>query len=201
MTSLRCAFGLCTCIYIALNGVSLAQEADPDHLLSPGKGAVVGHAYQLSDIQSVNLSNGGLTIRIPLAQLPAGPAGNAGVSLVYNSKYWEDHPYVFAASGSKSVTHHLGASPAGGWRLKYDYELRAYYPEERSGTDPCAPGPAGLVQLLLVEPDGSEHKMYLRDGGAMPDRCEAGTYRVDHHARRQLAQQRLDSLRARWASR
>ncbi len=152
-----------------------AHDTNPDRLLSPEKGISVGKAYQLGDIESVNLSNGGLTLRIQLARLPAGPAGSAGVTLVYNSKYWEDAPSVFS---NGVVTHQLQASPGGGWRLKFDYELVGVFPETREANDVCAPGSGSyLVQLILTGPDGSEHKMYSVNAPQMPNGCEAGTYR------------------------
>ena len=172
--------GLLT-IWVTLAPLAWNQtDPNPDRLISPDRGVSLGRAYQVSDIERVNMSNGGLSLRIPLAQLPAGPAGAAGVSLVYSSKYWEDLPAAFALGGSKSVTHVLQGAPAGGWRLRYDYELRVVFPETRSAyTDVCAPGPAGLVQLRLMEPDGSEHQLYSLDVPAesIPQYREAGTYR------------------------
>lgn len=171
-TALRLAFAT---LFIALG----TRADDPSRFITPEKGMSLGMAYQLGNIENFNLSNGGLTLRIPIAQLPVGPAAPAGVTLVYNSKYWQDQTVGFQGG---SFTHLLQASPSGGWRLKYDYELRNTFPDTLNGTDPCAGGELApnLVQLLLMVPDGSEHKMYASLApGTYSAYCEGGTYRMD----------------------
>ena len=150
-------------------------ELYKERIISPDRGVTVGRAYQLDGIESVNMSNGGLTLRIPLAKLPAGPAGSPSVSLVYNSKYWEDQVVDLHIPISLTKTHVLKASPAGGWRLKYSYELdKRMLIDEQTLADPCngevLSGP--FFELVLTEPDGSEHKLYT--DYAMPSGCESG---------------------------
>src|SRR5262245_3406983 len=64
--------------------VTAAQDNVPKRGFNPGG------SYALSDIESINTSNGNLSFRVPLGSLPAGRAGLAtSLGLVYNSKLYD----------------------------------------------------------------------------------------------------------------
>src|SRR4051794_18766237 len=57
---------------------------------APQRGFEPGGSYSLSNIESVNTTNGNLMLNIPLGGLPAGRGGlSAGINLLYNSKMFD----------------------------------------------------------------------------------------------------------------
>lgn len=55
----------------------------------PDQGFKAGNSYAISDIESVNLTNGNVVLNLPLASLPKGRAGGShGITLNFNSKMW-----------------------------------------------------------------------------------------------------------------
>lgn len=143
-----------------------------DYFTYPARGLTAGQGYELSQVETMNMSNGGLTMSVPLTSLPAGPKGSSlGVTLHYNSRYW-DSTTEFA--GSSSFAKDLVVSPGGGWRLSYDYELVAIEPEVLQA-DACSSVPTQMVSLMMYAPDGSAHKMYLK-GRIMGSSCQPGFY-------------------------
>jgi hypothetical protein len=88
-----------------------------DRIISPALGFQPAHTYAVSDIESIDKATGALSLHIPLAQLPEGPAGfTAGLTLVYNNKFWE----VEQIEG----VYALSASIPGAWRLTICAEPR-----------------------------------------------------------------------------
>jgi hypothetical protein len=71
---------------IAVSFKCLAQEAS-----RPDRGVMPNGSYSVSDIENINLLNGNLNIKIPLASLPPISGGNLSwtVSAQYNSKLWD----------------------------------------------------------------------------------------------------------------
>ena len=57
----------------------------------PERGLQVTGSYRLGEIETVNTKNGNVMLRVPLAALPPGRAGEPGfqLSLNYNSKLWD----------------------------------------------------------------------------------------------------------------
>lgn len=144
-----------------------------DRVISPGLGFQPAHAYAISGIEAIDKATGSLSLHIPLAQLPAGPAGfSSGLTLVYNNKYWEVEMMF--------ETHGLRHSPSGGWRLTMMPELSMEYIESTGEKDPCGYYlNVELFQLRLVDPDGSRHTMLLsKPARTMPGACPAGIYRI-----------------------
>src|SRR5262245_51719949 len=57
---------------------------------SPQRGLAANSSFALSDIETINLDNGNLLYKLPIASLPAGRAGLAPtVYLNYNSKLYD----------------------------------------------------------------------------------------------------------------
>ena len=144
-----------------------------DRVISPTLGFQPAHAYAISGIESIDKATGSLSLHIPLAQLPAGPAGfTGGLTLVYNNKYWEVEPM--------SYTYGLRESFSGGWRLSMMPSLGVQYIQSSGEADPCGYFlTAELFQMKLTNPDGSRNTMLLsKPVRPMPGTCEAGTYRM-----------------------
>lgn len=117
-----------------------------------------------SQIESINAINGNVTLRIPLGQLPPGPAGfSDAVNLVYNSSIsdikplYSTGPYTYLYEPS---TH------GGGWNYGYKYTLWAQprYPWDQLYAG-CGPFPAAARQPwfknFLMTPDGASHVLAL----------------------------------------
>ena len=144
-----------------------------DRVISPTLGFQPAHAYAISGIESIDKATGSLSLHIPLAQLPAGPAGSTGgLTLVYNNKYWEVEPMAY--------TYGLRESFSGGWRLSMMPSLGVQYIQSSGEADPCGYYlTAELFQMKLTNPDGSRNTMLLSNPvRQMPGTCEAGTYRM-----------------------
>src|SRR5205085_11231067 len=56
----------------------------------PKRGAATGASYSLSDIENINLTNGNLTLNLPIVQTPKTTGGLSGAfGLSYNSKLYK----------------------------------------------------------------------------------------------------------------
>lgn len=70
-------------LLLALSGPSPAQTTYVENI--PQRGFLTTSTKQLTDVDAVDMVNGSVAMRIPLAQLPPGPAGMGfGIDLVYN---------------------------------------------------------------------------------------------------------------------
>ena len=102
-------------VVLAVCSGALAQEA-----ARPDRGTGPNRSYAISDIENINLQNGNVNLRIPLASLPpiAGGKLSMGAIARYNSKLWdvlrfqEDAPDL---EWSPYVVDMLGAE--GGWGI------------------------------------------------------------------------------------
>src|SRR6185369_5544248 len=105
-----------------LIAVHVAQAQNP---VQPKRGFYPAGSYALSDIESINTTNGNVILKIPLASLPAGRGGSAaGVGLYYNSKPYETFSYQEGRFEDGSFSTELRASDAGGWRYGFRYDLQ-----------------------------------------------------------------------------
>lgn len=168
----------CLALAVAISATGSAQSGDSDtnaaRVISPTRGFQPGHSYALSDIESIDQASGAVSLHIPLAQLPAGPAGfTAGVTLAYSSKYWEVEP-----NPGTSTAYQLKQSTAGGWRLGLTPVLEREILSNRDLSDPCGPSTASdLFQLRIITPDGSRHSLLLSSPTITTSLlCEPGTY-------------------------
>ena len=148
---------LCLCLLAASN---LFGQADPKRGFQPG------NSYAISDIESVNTTNGNMTINLPLVSLPKG-RGEVGksISLMYNSKLYDTTvEEITNSSGQISYQNFLHPSENGGWRyaISGDYLLDVISRFEQNEPIPCT-GNNGFeegknayaMRTVLRMPDGS----------------------------------------------
>jgi RHS repeat-associated protein len=90
------------------------------------RGFQPGGSYTIGDIETINMTNGNMILRVPLGSLPAGRGGMSyGVNLLYNSKLYEraDTRVPDGFGGFNAVTY-LRQSEDGGWRYGVTYDLK-----------------------------------------------------------------------------
>jgi RHS repeat-associated protein len=167
-----------------LLGLPLAADVHPN---TEG-GVAVDKAFQVGEIDNVNLFNGSLTLTIPLGQrYPVGGSLSYGLTLIYNSNPWyflDDatfYPNVYQ-EGEPNPCSNAGL----GWRVS----LGQVNP-------PCVPiseDPMHTGRPIYEAPDGSEHIFYptlhegdtpastvsyTRDGTYLRLQSLAGEYEID----------------------
>ena len=137
---------------------------------SPARGFQAANSYALSNIETINVTNGNLILRVPLASLPAGRGTSPGftVNAIYNSKLWNAKGGT--ANGSPDETGNIQynydlvePSEEGGWSLGLYYKLtmtnrlnlEREYPCD--GTDYVNKN-AYIWKLKMTFPDGSVHE-------------------------------------------
>src|SRR5688500_6026028 len=99
----------------------LAQEEHKN----PARGFQPGASYALSDIETINTTNGNLMFNIPLVSLPKG-RGEVGrsISLTYNSKLYDTSvEELLDDSNDFTDQNMLVLSQRGGW----NYSTNDYY--------------------------------------------------------------------------
>lgn len=117
------AIFLCLLLITVITTSVNAQEVQPK------KGFHVGSGYSFSEIETINTTNGNLSLNIPLANLPPSH-GNLGgsLNLFYNSKLYRTHvEEVLDASGQQALQNLLGAQvdkSSGGWDYSAGYYLK-----------------------------------------------------------------------------
>lgn len=161
-------------LLMSLNLFVVAQSA----AARPERGIAPANSYAVSDIESVSLTNGNLSLSIPLAALPPMSGGKLSWALraVYNSKAWDTvrseiqpdpmDPYKYTVS-------HLQLSGVSGWRLGARYEIRFQdsdldYSWIRPANQSQDPEYNLLTQnswkkVVLATPDGATHELRPTD--------------------------------------
>jgi RHS repeat-associated protein len=121
---------------IGLAGTAIGQTTAQ----RPDRGAMPGASYSVSDVENVSLTNGNLSLTIPLASLPpiAGGKLKLGISAVYNSKLWNitrvehqmppffqppDHAPVTSNGCQDWVVSNPQLSDIGGWTITAGYRI------------------------------------------------------------------------------
>jgi RHS repeat-associated protein len=135
---------------------------------STGRGAQIGASYSVSDIESINTTNGNVMFNIPIVSLPAGRSGlSAGVTLNYNSKLWDNiSPPGFSVPPGYSYDTYLNArtlkkSADGGWRYnlgyKFEQKKRPYVTQQMPCDGPNSPKYqlVDIYKFVMTFPDGS----------------------------------------------
>src|SRR6202171_6310519 len=115
-----------TGVVLGLMMVALFGQ-DPPLEKNPLRGFLPTGSYSLSDIETINNTNGDVILRIPIASLPSGRGGlSAGVSLIYNSKLWEANASVArdCLDSTSTTTYALLPSENGGWHYGLGFEVR-----------------------------------------------------------------------------
>ncbi|MEW6362857.1 MAG: hypothetical protein AB1477_12175, partial [Acidobacteriota bacterium] len=139
-----------------------------------------GKATQIqSEIDSINLQNGNLSLQIPLAQLPPLSGGKLSGSLVayYNSKLYNSHSIeeygetLAPGCRPRFSTSYLTTSNNGGWRIGGTYQLifrsaRDDYEYIWPDGELCFGNDfytmTGIFfKPVIISPDGSEHELRI----------------------------------------
>jgi hypothetical protein len=158
---------------LALAGLALALGAAPaaadPHPNAQG-GVEVGQAFQVGDLDSVNLFNGALTVALPLGlSYPVNGQFSYRLALVANSNPWD---FSSRLDPSANITWQDSAptacSNAGlGWRVS----LGALAAPGMASSHVCVPTDgAGAGGFGVYEaPDGSQHVFYATLHAGEPD--------------------------------
>ena len=163
-----------------LLGLLLAAGALPGQVSPPvgqrgkaGRGLTPAAAFALSEIETVNLVNGNLLLRLPVVSLPPGRGGSSfTLHLLYNSQIYDvqkaietPHPDM-DATAQYLVYRTLIASSEGGWRwgfqygLEYEFKLEG---EPRTCTNHILEKFQHKMRVNF--PDGSSHLLRLVNSG------------------------------------
>lgn len=151
--------------------VLLVSQAAHGQDRNPARGIQAGSSYAVSDIETVNLTNGNLMLNIPLAVLPGGrgSAPSYSVTLRYNSKLWNSRQ----ERGFDNIPDDTGngyyfrelleRSEEGGWHLDAgEYQLRMINRQALEAEAHCTVGNGSeytrngyRYRLEMQTPDGS----------------------------------------------
>ncbi len=146
-------------IGLALSVTSSIVIAQQD-IANPERGVTKGASFAISDIETINTTNGNLMLRIPLVSLPQGRGSvGASIGLMYNSKLYDtivnetaDH------SNQLSLQNFMAPGATGGWKYtgSNGYHLRltnrwAYHAAPSS----CGVEAVHAWKLEMEMPDGS----------------------------------------------
>ncbi|MCA1568252.1 MAG: hypothetical protein LC803_21930 [Acidobacteria bacterium] len=149
------------CLLSMCAAVTGAQEK------SPQRGFNAGGSYAISDIETISATGGNLSLRVPVASLPAGRGGlKMSVNLVYNSKLYDGNPDIqWVGVNRYEVTRLSGNVSGAGWDYSYKYKFE--HTIRSAGLDtqgmelaPCSASPY-TVKATLTTPDGSKHPLVL----------------------------------------
>ncbi len=146
-------------LLFAISG--FAQDPPPN----PDRGFQPGSSHSISDIETVNTTNGNLMLNIPLVSLPKG-RGEVGksISLMYNSKLYDTTVEdTLDSSGQMASQNMLRVSDNGGWKYTRDgvlsYSLDVISRFENSSWYDCNGSDAGKnaysMKVYINMPDGS----------------------------------------------
>jgi RHS repeat-associated protein len=147
----------------------------------PDRGFVAAGSYALSNIETINTTNGNLIFNIPLASLPPGPGPGFTLNMMYNSKLYNSHGHTGedgdpvdgypepGGGGPQPGTHYeyelIEPGEDGGWQLGIGYQLRLtnrfeFEPvENQSCSDPTGNAKLRYTWRLRMKfPDGSVHE-------------------------------------------
>lgn len=182
-------------VLLALLGCAAEAHAQGT---TPQRGFNPGGSYALSDIESVNTTNGNVGLQIPIASLPMGRGGfpGAGLKLIYNSKVW-DTPVTIVPDGTFDnfgqprgiPKHYLKAGSEGGWRYAAGYEVRLVNRLDNYTYSPLAPscetqwGTTShdadyIYKVQVIFPDGSAHEFAPQGYQAVNNTTGDGYYNI-----------------------
>jgi RHS repeat-associated protein len=140
----------------------------------PDRGSSSSSSYSVSDIENINLQNGNVNLKIPLASLPAMAGGKLSwtISATYNSKLWNITRSEADADDNQYRPYVIDTPQIGdytGWQITGQYILSLRYAQE--DYDYLIPPPNAIPEteyylrlnynwyrVVLTMPDGSEHE-------------------------------------------
>lgn len=144
---------------------------------TPARGFQPGASYALSDIESINTTNGNLMLNLALGKLAPGRGGLSGqLNLHYDSKlydsrtqYYEDWENLIFGQPQVVVRNMLKTSDEGGWHYGTGYDLQlidrmSQYPPEIA---PQFPANEAIYRwkVKVAFPDGSVREFLPRGFG------------------------------------
>ncbi|MCZ2076640.1 MAG: hypothetical protein LC130_16795, partial [Bryobacterales bacterium] len=162
--------GVCGVVALlaAMTGTPAAAQngvlTDPPNTSSGG--ATAAASYTPGNIEAVNAVNGSMTLSIPAAHLPPGPAGfGAGVSLVYNSAIFDAETEVPTGKPSVLRISYVPSAHGGGWQYSYRYTLWSQTRVSVFNSATCGAvttkEAANWYKTFLTTPDGANHALRL----------------------------------------
>jgi RHS repeat-associated protein len=132
---------------------------------TPQRGFQPNGSYALTDLETISMTSGNMTLRVPLASLPAGRGGSPGpsVSLLYNSKLYDSINEIHndPIEPSNSYTMNVLAPGGGGWQYGYGYQLSQYNRfDEYAGYMPACNSDEAVYhyKVKVRFPDGAERE-------------------------------------------
>jgi len=185
MTHLR-LFSVRLFLGLAIIGLTAQVGYGQNAAARPDRGISASGSYAVSDIESINLTNGNLNLSIPLASLPPMAGGKLGLTVraVYNSKVWDvvreerhSNPAYEETLFTYAVSNVQFADPIGGWSIGAGYSIRFesisedYQMVTLPGDDPEYNLITGnrWSKAILTTPDGSTHELRPLDATAYGD--------------------------------
>lgn len=146
---------------LALAGVLLPGLALGQQLPAHQRGISADTAFQLGDLETINLFNGGLTLRIPIGpSYPVGPDLQFQIQLVYGSNFWGSESRNCTLDGMVkkfTFTDREQTNAGLGWHVGFGH---LYAPGEPLADDDG---------WRYVDPMGGVHRFYDRIQPEYPD--------------------------------
>ena len=148
----------------------------------PPVGVTPAGSYSVSQIETVSVTTGNVSLHIPITNLPSGPGGasstvKVGLSLLYNSNIndvgliWNTTPN---SPGDAIETYQL-VPGVGGWIWEWDATYRLEVeglPYNPNAWSICLNG-GNVYQMVLYFPDNSRHPLHLL---GYPETVGSGNY-------------------------
>ena len=173
-----------SCVLICSFFAAQAQD-------KPDRGIQPANSYSISDIETVNLTNGNLMLNIPLAHVPGrGTAPAAGMTLRYDSKLWDSSIEKMEDGENGAYDFYALTLGTGGWRLDSGmYQLSVEQPA--GDLSPCTRMGVGVgftawaknfyqFRVTLQFPDGSKKEFRpYGTGTAYQDTYQTGYFAID----------------------
>ena len=148
-----------------------------DTAARPDRGLMPNGSYAVSDIENISLTNGNMSLRVPLASLPPMAGGKLSwtINAHYNSKIWnvtreerQGERYDLSLPPVNYVVDTPQLSDQGGWRISGQYEIEIR--DARMDFDYQLPAVGdepdrslmlnyNWYRVVLRMPDGAEHEL------------------------------------------
>lgn len=132
------------------NAVSTAQDKHAEQNYQPGV------PYSISDIESINNTNGNLMFNFGFGMVTGRGRATQGISLKYNSKLYETHTMTaLDMGGNNNPQIFIRKDLESGWQYDQDYRIRVINRNDDLD-QPIQPG-GGFIFLPPEQGDGCVH--------------------------------------------